>query len=279
MVETPEDIELDLLLEAIWRRTHYDFRKYSRGSIRRRLEQAKLRLDCETLSQLQHRVLHDPDILPDLLNVLTIQVSEMFRDPSYFRAIREKVVPHLRTWPSIKVWIAGCSDGEELYSMAILFREEQLESRTTFYATDVNPPALRRARAGVYDLDRVPLFTENHRASGGRSSLSDYYTAAYGAAKFDTSLSARCVFAEHNLASDQVFAEAHLISCRNVLIYFDRSLQDRAIGLFAGSLAPGGFLGLGSKETLRFSNHADSFAEFDGRERLYRAASPHAAVA
>lgn len=279
MVETPEDIELDLLLEAIWRRTHYDFRSYSRGSIGRRLEQTKLRLGCETLSELQHRVLYDPDIVQDLLNVLTIQVSEMFRDPAYFRALREKVVPHLRTWPSIKVWIAGCSEGEELYSMAILFREEGLESRTTFYATDVNPNALRRAQAGVYDLDRIPLFTENHRASGGKSSLSDYYTAAYGAAKFDKTLRQRCVFSDHNLATDHVFTEAHLISCRNVLIYFDRSLQDRAVGLFAGSLASGGFLGLGSKETLRFSSYADAFSEFDAEQRIYRAATARAAAA
>ena len=161
----------------------------------------------------------------------------MFRDPSYFRAIREKVVPHLRTYPSLKVWVAGCSSGEELYSFVILFREEGLEHRTLFYATDINPDALRKAEAGIYDLDRIQLFTENHRKSGGKSSLSDYYTAAYGRASFDKSLRKRVVFSDHSLVTDAVFAEMHLISCRNVLIYFDRALQDRAFGLFKDSLA------------------------------------------
>lgn len=265
-----EDIELDLLLEALWRRHHYDFRSYSRGSIARRVEQARQRFGCRDISSLQSLILRRPDLLPEFLDILTIQVSEMFRDPSYFRALRERVIPHLRTYPSLKVWIAGCSEGEELYSFAILFREEGLEDRTTFYATDLNPGALRKAQAGVFDVDRLPLFTENHRKSGGRSSLSDYYTAAYGAAKFDSSLRARTVFSEHNLVSDHVFVEAHLISCRNVLIYFDRGLQNRAIGLFDLSLVRGGFLGLGSKETLRFSTHAEGFDEFAAAERIYR---------
>jgi len=204
------------------------------------------------------------------MGFLTIQVSEMFRDPGYFRALREKVVPHLRTWPSLKVWIAGCANGEEFYSLAILFREEGLEDRTIFYCTDISPAALAKAEAGIFDLGRIPQFTENHRLSGGHSSLSDYYTAAYGGAVFDKSLRARAVFAEHSLATDQVFAEAHLVSSRNVLIYFDRDLQDRALGLFGDSLVRGGFLGLGARETLRFSRHADAFADFDAGERIYR---------
>jgi chemotaxis protein methyltransferase CheR len=209
-------------------------------------------------------------MLPSLLSYLTVQVSEMFRDPLYFRAIREKVVPHLRTYPSLKVWIAGCSTGEELYTFAILFREEGLLERTMFYATDINPDALKRAEMGVYDLDRIKLFTENHRLSGGKSSLSDYYTAAYGAASFDKSLRKNAVFSDHSLATDAVFAETQLVSCRNVLIYFNKELQDRAIGLFSQSLARKGFLGLGAKETLRFSAHADGFTEFARDERIYQ---------
>lgn len=265
-----EEIELDLLLEAIWRHYQYDFRGYSRGSLHRRMERACHRFGCEGFSHLQHRLLREPAMFAELMGFLTIQVSEMFRDPAYFRALREKVVPHLRTWPSLKVWIAGCANGEEFYSLAILFREEGLEDRTIFYCTDISPAALAKAEAGIFDLARIPQFTENHRLSGGHSSLSDYYTAAYGGAVFDKSLRARAVFAEHSLATDQVFAEAQLVSSRNVLIYFDRGLQDRALGLFGESLVRGGFLGLGARETLRFSRHAGAFADFDAGERIYR---------
>ena len=268
--ERIEDIEMRLLLEAIFQRYHYDFRGYAMASIKRRLVQARDHFQCRSFSMLQDMVLHNPSMLGQLLPYLTVQVSELFRDPLYFRTIREKVVPHLRTYPSLKVWIAGCSMGEELYSFAILFREEGLFDRTLFYATDINNEALKRAEAGVYDLDRIKLFTENHRLSGGRSSLSDYYTAAYGAASFDKSLRKNVVFSDHSLATDAVFAETQLVSCRNVLIYFNRDLQDRAIGLFRDSLSRQGFLGLGSKETLRFSSSADAFSEFARDERLYQ---------
>lgn len=265
-----EEIELDLLLEAIWRHYHYDFRGYSRGSLHRRMVRARHYFGCDSLSHLQHSILRDGAVFAELMGFLTIQVSEMFRDPAYFRALREKVIPHLRTYPSIKVWIAGCANGEEFYSLAILFREEGLEDRTIFYCTDISPAALERAEAGIYSLDHIAHFTENHRRSGGRTSLSDYYTAAYGAAVFDKSLRRRAVFADHNLASDEVFSEVQLVSSRNVLIYFDRALQDRALGLFGESLVRGGFLGLGSKETLRFSRHADGFADFDESEKIFR---------
>lgn len=265
-----EELELDLLLEALWRHHHYDFRGYSRGSLHRRLARAQQRHGCESLSQLQHLLLRDAAVFADLMGFLTIQVSEMFRDPAYFRALREMVVPHLRTYPSLKIWIAGCANGEEFYSLAILFREEGLEDRTIFYCTDISPAALKKAEAGIYDLDRIAQFTENHRLAGGKQSLSDYYTAAYGAAVFDKTLRRRAVFAEHNLASDQVFAEVQLVSSRNVLIYFDRDLQDRALGLFGGSLVRGGFLGLGSKETLRFSRYSEAFADFHEAEKIYR---------
>lgn len=270
MPEKTEDIELSLLLEAISWKYHYDFRGYSMASLKRRLGQAREHFDCDTFSKLQDRVLHDPPILPRLLDYLTVQVSELFRDPSYFRAIREHVVPHLKTYPSLKVWVAGCAAGEEVYSLAILLREEGLEERTIIYATDIHAGALKKAEAGVYELDRIALFTENHRRSGGTSSLSDYYTAAYGAAVFDKSLRRRAVFSDHSLVTDAVFAEVQLISCRNVLIYFDRELQDRAIGLFKDSLSRKGFLGLGSKESLRFSAHADAFSAFSDGEKIYQ---------
>jgi len=270
LTDTPDDIELNLLLSAIRQRYGYDFHGYSRPSVTRRLQRAQSHFGCESLSILQHKVLHDPSTMPELLNFMTVQVSEMFRDPSYFRALREIVIPHLRTYPSLKVWVAGCSEGEELYSLAILFREEGLEERTIFYATDVNPDAVKRAKAGVYAMDRIPLFTRNHAEAGGKVSLAEYYTAAYGRAVFDKTLRARTVFAEHNLVSDQVFAEAQLVSCRNVLIYFDRDLQDRAIGLFKDALPRGGFLGLGSRESLRFSKYFSHFADFSPAERIYR---------
>ncbi|MBE2287658.1 MAG: protein-glutamate O-methyltransferase CheR [Prosthecobacter sp.] len=265
-----EDIELHLLMEAIFQKYHYDFRDYSPASLKRRLLQARDRFGCTTFSALQERVLHDPGMLPQLLSHLTVQVSEMFRDPGFFRVLRTEVVPHLRTYPSLKVWIAGCSSGEELYSLAILFREEGLEERTLFYATDINSTALRKAEAGVYDLARIAQFTTNHQRSGAKRSLSDYYTAAYGAAVFDKSLRKRVVFSDHTLASDAVFAEVHLVCCRNVLIYFNRELQNRAVGLFKDSLVRKGFLGLGSKESLHFSAHAGDFAEFSRSERIYQ---------
>lgn len=270
MSNATEDIEIRLLLEAIYRKYHYDFRGYSQASIKRRLERAKEHFHCRSYSMLQDRLLHDPTSLPQLLSLLTVQVSELFRDPAYFRAIRELVVPHLRTYPSLKVWVAGCSAGEELYSLAILFREEGLEDRTLFYGTDINLEALKKAEAGVFDLERIPLFTENHRHSGGKSSLSDYYTAAYGAAVFDKSLRRRAVFSDHSLVSDAVFAEVQLVSCRNVLIYFDPELQSRVVGLFKDALSRKGFLGLGAKENLRFSKHADDFAEFSRDAKIYQ---------
>jgi chemotaxis protein methyltransferase CheR len=265
-----EDIEIRLLLEALYLRYHYDFRKYAQASLRRRLRQAREQLGFANFSAMQERLLHDPAMLAKLLGYLTVQVSEMFRDPSYFRAIREKVAPHLRTYPSLKVWVAGCSSGEELYSFVILFREEGLEQRTLFYATDINQEALAKAAAGIYALERMQLFTENHRKSGGKSSLSDYYSAAYGAATFDKSLRQRVVFSDHSLATDAVFAEMQLISCRNVLIYFDREFQDRALALFRDSLSRKGFLGLGAKESLRFSSHGNAFTDFLQEEKIYQ---------
>jgi chemotaxis protein methyltransferase CheR len=264
------DIELPLLLEALYRKYHYDFRGYALASLKRRLTQAMDRFSCDTLSQLQDRVLHEPALFPVLLDFLTVQVSEMFRDPPYFRALREKVVPLLRTYPSLKVWVAGCSTGEEVYSLAILLQEEGLLERSLIYATDINANALERAQAGIYDATRIGGFTENHRKSGARTSLSDYYTAAYGKAVFDKALKTNIVFADHSLSTDSAFSEVQLVSCRNVLIYFDRELQDRVLGLFRDSLCRKGFLGLGAKESLRFSAHSYAFSEFVAENRIFR---------
>jgi chemotaxis protein methyltransferase CheR len=264
------DIELPLLLEAVYRRYHYDFRGYASSSIKRRLTQAMERFGCQTLSQLQDRVLHEPALFPALLDFLTVQVSEMFRDPAYFRALRQQVVPLLKTYPSLKIWVAGCSTGEEVYSLAILLHEEGLLDRSLIYATDINAVALERAQAGIYDATRIGGFTENHRKSGARSSLSDYYTAAYGKAVFDKSLKTNVVFADHSLSTDSAFSEVQLVSCRNVLIYFDRQLQDRVLGLFRDSLCRKGFLGLGAKESLRFSVHSHAFSDFAANDRIFQ---------
>ena len=264
------DIELQLLIDAIYLKYHFDFRGYATASLKRRLRAAMLRFDCQTLSQLQDRVLHDPASFPTLLDFLTVPVTEMFRDPSYFRALRETVVPLLRTYPSLKVWVAGCSTGEEVYSLAILLREEGLLQRTLIYATDINPRTLQKAEAGVYDLERIAGFTENHRRSGAHSSLSDYYTTGYDRAVFDKSLKQNIVFTDHSLATDSVFADVQLVSCRNVLIYFDRELQDRAVGLFREALCRKGFLGIGSRESLRFSSHADAFTDLVREERIFQ---------
>lgn len=265
-----QDIELRLLIDAIFHKYHYDFRGYATASLKRRMATAMARFGCSTLSQLQDKLLHEPAIFPSLLDYLTVQVSEMFRDPSYYKALRDEVVPLLRTYPSLKVWVAGCSAGEEAYSLAILLREEGLLDRTLIYATDINTDALKRAESGVYPLEQIALYTQNHQKSGGHSSLSDHYTAAYGRAVFDKSLRKRMVFSDHSLATDSVFAEVHLVSCRNVLIYFDRQLQDRALGLFSEALCRKGFLGIGSKESLRFSVHRDAFDDFVPQERIFQ---------
>jgi chemotaxis protein methyltransferase CheR len=264
------DIELNLLIEAIYHMYHYDFRGYAPASLRRRLRAAMTRFGCRSLSQLQHKVVHDAATFPLLLDFLTVQVSEMFRDPGYFLALREQVVPLLRTYPSLKIWVAGCSAGEEAYSLAILLREEGLLSKSIIYATDINTGTLQKAAAGVYDLERIAGFTANHHQSGARTSLSDYYTAAYGRAVFNKSLKDHIVFSDHSLATDSVFAEMQLVSCRNVLIYFNRSLQDRALGLFREALCRQGFLGIGAKESLRFSSHADAFLDFVPAQKIFQ---------
>jgi len=222
------------------------------------------------VSALQERVLHDPGMFMQLLQFLTIPVSEMFRDPGHFLALREEVVPLLRTWPSIKIWIAGCSTGEEVYSMAILLREEGLLERTILYATDINPHSLEKAKQGIYSMQSMHGYEENYRKAGGRRDFNEYYTAAYGNAIMDSSLRDNVTFADHSLATDSVFSETQLVSCRNVLIYFNKDLQDRALGLFHESLCHRGFLLLGSKESVDFSAYSDRFEALVKPERIFR---------
>ena len=267
------DLELKVLVEAIYQRYHYDFRNYAVSSLRRRVHQAMQRYECARLSDLQHRLLHEPELFTQAMQFFTVQVSEMFRDPAYFLALREHAVPVLKTYPSIKLWVAGCSTGEEVWSLAILLQEEGLLDRSIIYATDINPAALAAAESGTYGIDRIAQFSRNYLQAGGQGSLSDYYTTGYDGAVFDRRLRRNVVFADHSLATDTVFSEVHLVSCRNVLIYFNRPLQDRAVGLFREALVHRGFLGLGSKESLQFGEHGNAFEAAAREQRLYRKAA------
>ncbi|MFC5513810.1 CheR family methyltransferase [Massilia jejuensis] len=268
------DIEVRMLVEAVYLKYNYDFRDYTGASQKRRVLVAMREMECATVSELQARVLHQSEAFTRLLQYLTIPVTEMFRDPEYHAAIRAQVVPHLSTYPSLKLWVAGCSTGEEVYSLAILLHEEGLLERSIIYATDINPASLEAARRGVFALDRMRLYTENYQKAGGKSAFSDYYTAAYGGALFDRALLENVTFADHSLATDSVFSETHFISCRNVMIYFNRRLQDRVLGLFHESLCHRGFLALGSKESIDFSSHAQRFEPVAKRERIFRKAAP-----
>ena len=270
MPDRTMEIELKLLIEAIYLKYSYDFREYSAASMKRRVLLALRQMRCENVSELQRRILYDATAFMELLQYLTIPVSDMFRDPGYFLALREQVVPLLRTYPSLKVWVAGCSTGEEVYSLAILLREEGLLERTILYATDINPQSLERARQGIFPIKHLRQYTENYQRAGGKRSFADYYTAAYDSAIMDKSLKENVTFADHSLATDSVFSETQLISCRNVLIYFNKPLQDRAFGLFHESLCHRGFLGLGSKETVEFSAFAGLYEPFDKSERIFR---------
>jgi chemotaxis protein methyltransferase CheR len=270
VLEAEREADLTALLDTILQTYHYDFRHYAVASIRRRVAAGMLSMGVTTITQLSARIAHDPQAFTGLLDFLTVPVSDMFRNPEFFLALREQVVPVLRTYPSLKLWVAGCSSGEEVYSLAILLHEEGLLERSLLYATDINPRSLARAEAGIYSLDRIKLFSENYRAAGGRGSLGEYYQATHGAALFDRRLRKRVVFSDHSLATDSVFAEVQLISCRNVLIYFDKTLQERALGLFTDALCRRGFLGLGARETLRFSQHARAYAEVSAEARIYQ---------
>jgi chemotaxis protein methyltransferase CheR len=267
-----ESIEIDLLLEAVYRRYGFDFREYARASLRRRLQRRVALEGLRSVSGLQERLLHDPACMERLLLDLSINVTAMFRDPTFFRAFREKVVPLLRTYPFIRIWSAGCSTGEETYSLAILLQEEGLYERTRIYATDINEAVLHQASQALFPLEKMQEYTENYLAGGGTRAFSEYYTAAYEGAQFDRSLADNIVFARHNLATDRSFNEFQVIICRNVMIYFDTPLQNRVHELFYESLLRLGVLALGPKESLAFTPHVDSYEVLDLQEKLYRKA-------
>jgi chemotaxis protein methyltransferase CheR len=264
------DQELARLLEAIFLKYQHDFRHYAVASLRRRVTLAMSRFGCDSVPELQHKLMHEPKVFAQMLQYLTVQVSEMFRDPGYFKALRLQVIPVLSTYPSVKIWIAGCSTGEEVWSFAIMLAEEGLLERSLIYASDINPDALKAAEAGVYALDRIALFSSNYLAAGGTGSLSDYYHAADKRVVFDRALKRQVLFADHSLATDTVFSEVHFVSCRNVLIYFDRPLLDRAVGLFREALVRRGYLGLGARESLRLTSHDAAFVEIAPSQRIYQ---------
>jgi chemotaxis protein methyltransferase CheR len=265
-----EEIELSLLLEGVFRKYGFDFREYAPASLRRRVWRRAHAEGVSTISALQDKLLHDPACMERLLLDLSINVTAMYRDPSFYVALREKVVPVLRTYPFTRVWVAGCSTGEEVYSLAILLQEEELYDRARIYATDINEAVLEHARAGVFPLDKMREYTQNYIKAGGTRAFSEYYLAKYDGAQFQRSLIENVVFAQHNLVSDRSFNEFNLIVCRNVMIYFDRQLQDRVHRLFYESLMTFGVLGLGAKESIHFGPHEDAYEELDANERLYR---------
>ncbi len=268
--EARERLEIELLLEAIQRAYGYDFRGYALASLRRRLWHRVYGEGLETISGLQERILHDPSCMDRLLRDLSINVTEMFRDPSFHRALREHVFPLLRTYPFIRIWNAGCSTGEEIYSVAIALHEAGLLARARIYATDIDESALQRARSGAFALERMQLYTENYLRAGGAESFSQYYSADGDVARFDPMLAGKTVFAQHNLVTDGSFNEFQLIVCRNVLIYFGAELQEKVLGLFSASIARRGVLALGRKESIRHSTHAGEYEPLVEAEKIYR---------
>jgi chemotaxis protein methyltransferase CheR len=265
-----ERIEIELLLEGIYRYYGFDFRSYAYASVRRRLWKRIHTEGLPSVSALQERVMHDRTMMEQLLLDLSINVTAMFRDPAFFLAFRQQVVPILRTYPFLRIWHAGCSTGEEVYSMAILLEEEGLYDRARIYATDINEVVLHRAKEAIFPLDRMQEYTENYIRAGGTRSFSEYYTAKYDGALFAPSLRRNVVFSQHNLVTDRSFSEFHVIVCRNVLIYFDRVLQAQVHGLFYESLIHFGILALGSKESLRLSKYEDCYETLASAERIYR---------
>ena len=265
-----ESLEVSLLLEGVYRRYGYDFREYAPASLRRRLRRRMEHERLPSVSALLAKLLHEPAVMERLLLDLSINVTAMFRDPTFYVALRDKVVPLLRTYPFSRIWVAGCSTGEEVYSLAILLQEEGVYERARIYATDINQAVLERAREGVFPLDKMKQYTQNYIKAGGKRAFSEYYVAAYDGAQFSRSLVENVVFAQHNLVSDRSFNEFNVILCRNVMIYFDTGLQNHVHRLFYESLAMFGVLALGHKEAITFSPYEDRYEELDREERLFR---------
>lgn len=265
-----EALEIDLLLEGLFRRYGYDFRDYARASLRRRIGNIVQAEGLTGVAGLQEKVLRDPACLERFLLALSVNVTAMFRDPGFFLTFRQQVVPLLRTYSFLRLWCAGCSTGEEVYSLAILLEEEGLYDRCRIYATDMNEAVLHRAKEGIFPLSLMQDYTRNYLKAGGKAAFPDYYTAAYDRVLFSPALKRQILFSQHNLVTDGSFNEFHAILCRNVLIYFNRALQERVHRLLYDSLGAWGILGLGDKETIRFTPHEREYEELPGGERIYR---------
>ena len=263
-------MEISSLLEALYQKYGYDFRQYSKAHIKRRISNRMVLSRLEDVSQVQTKVLNDETFAYELLQDLSITVTEMFRDQDFYRSLRENVIPVLRTYPFTKIWHAGSATGEEAYSMAIILQEEGLYDRTTIFATDFNQRALNIAKEGIYSNALMKEYSINYKLSGGKKSLSDYYTSNYDNAIMNQSLKKNIVWANHNLVTDAVFGEVHLILCRNVLIYFDSNLQNTVQELFYDSLIDGGILCLGSKESLRFTDYSEKYTELDKKQKIFK---------
>ncbi|MFC9540604.1 CheR family methyltransferase [Lysinibacillus sp. NPDC056959] len=264
------DLEIDLLLEAIYRLSGFDFRQYNRSSISRRIYRRMGMSNIPTISRVLEKVIHEDGFLEQLLNDFSINVTEMFRNPSFFKAFREEVVPFLRDYPEIRIWHAGCSTGEEVYSMAILLQEEGLMDKAVIYATDMNEQVLEKAKKGVFPINKMQAYTKNYMLAGGIHAFSEYYKTDYQYAYFHPALLKNIIFAQHNLVTDQSFNEFHVIMCRNVLIYFSPELQNQVHHLFSESISDNGFLCLGDKETLRFEGVISKYKEIVGNEKIYQ---------
>lgn len=268
--ETVEKIEIELLLDGIYKLFGYDYRNYAYQSIRRRVWHRVYAENLSTITSLTNKVLHEYDCLNRLLADFSINVTEMFRDPSFFLTIREEIIPILRTYPSIRIWHAGCSSGEEVYSMAILLKEEGLYEKTKIYATDINADILKVAKKGLFSLNNMKTYTSNYIAAGGKNAFSSYYEVTEKGVKFHPYLSKNIVFAQHNLVTDGSFNEFHVIICRNVLIYFNKTLQKKVHDLFYNSLNMFGFLGVGDKETIAYTPQSEKYIQVNKSEKLYK---------
>lgn len=265
-----EKIEIHLLLEGIYSYYGFDFRNYVAASIRRRIWYRIRAERLKNVSSLQEKVLHDPSVMARLLSDFSIHVSEMFRDPHFFKSFRKNVVPLLKEIPFVRIWHAGCSTGEEIYSMAIILHEEGLYHKTKIYATDMNEDLLKKAKDGAYPLDKMQAYMSNYQIAGGMKEFAEFFEVCHDKAVFHPFLTQNVVFAQHNLATDRSFNEFHVIICRNVMIYFDKVLQNRVHGLFCESLCSSGFLGLGDKEDIAFNNYSDRYEAFDSEQKIYR---------
>jgi chemotaxis protein methyltransferase CheR len=263
------DVEISQLINTVYEKFGFDFRDYSYAHIKRRILNRLMLSNISSVSELKKKIISSAEYASLLLKDLSINVTEMYRDPDFYKMIREQVIPRLKTYSFIKIWHAGCSTGQEVYSMAILLKEEGLYDRSLIYATDFNQEVLNHSEEGIYPDELIKEYTRNHQLSGGKSSLSEYYTSRYNSVIMDRSLKENIVWANHNLVTDQVFAEVNLIMCRNVLIYFNKDLQNRVHHLFYDSLVNGGFLCLGSKETLKYTSVADKYLEVDKPQKIY----------